>query len=61
MARIASDVTWLVGRTPLVELRRLSAPMLAEPQWTAVRGDADAERELAEALADALRDGIYGR
>lgn len=26
MARIASDVTWLVGRTPLVELRRLSPP-----------------------------------
>ena len=24
MARIAADVTWLVGRTPLVELRRLS-------------------------------------
>ncbi|MFY9342740.1 MAG: cysteine synthase family protein [Planctomycetota bacterium] len=26
MARIASDVTWLVGRTPLVELPRLSPP-----------------------------------
>lgn len=26
MARIASDVTWLVGHTPLVELRRLSPP-----------------------------------
>jgi cysteine synthase A len=26
MARIAADVTWLVGRTPLVELSRLSPP-----------------------------------
>ncbi len=26
MARIAADVTWLVGRTPLVELARLSPP-----------------------------------
>lgn len=26
MARIAADVTWLVGRTPLVELTRLSPP-----------------------------------
>jgi cysteine synthase len=26
MARIASDVTWLVGRTPLVELTRVSPP-----------------------------------
>jgi cysteine synthase len=26
MARIAADVTWLIGRTPLVELRRLSPP-----------------------------------
>jgi len=26
MARIAADVTWLVGHTPLVELRRLSPP-----------------------------------
>lgn len=26
MARIASDVTWLVGRTPLIELSRLSPP-----------------------------------
>ena len=26
MARIASDVTWLVGQTPLVELARLSPP-----------------------------------
>jgi len=26
MARIAADITWLVGRTPLVELSRLSPP-----------------------------------
>lgn len=26
MARIATDVTWLVGRTPLVELSRMSPP-----------------------------------
>lgn len=26
MARIAADITWLVGHTPLVELARLSPP-----------------------------------
>lgn len=36
MARIAADVTWLVGRTPLVELSRLS------PSGTRILGKLDA-------------------
>jgi hypothetical protein len=38
----------------VVEVRRISEPLLGLPQWTAPRGDPAAERELAESLAAAL-------
>jgi hypothetical protein len=38
----------------IVELRWLSVPWLGLPQWTTARGDAAAERELANALREAL-------
>jgi hypothetical protein len=38
----------------VVELRRLSEPLLGLPGWTAPRGDAAAERELAESLRAAI-------
>lgn len=38
----------------VVELRRLRVPLVGLPSWTAPRGDAAAERELADALREAL-------
>lgn len=42
------------GLGVVVELRRLTEPLLGLPHWTAPRGDAAAERELAELLRAAL-------
>lgn len=44
------------GLAVVVELRWLSVPWFGVPTWTAPRGDAAAERELAERLAAVLRD-----
>ncbi len=38
----------------VVEVRRLSEPLFGLPTWTAPRGDAAAERELAERLRHVL-------
>jgi len=40
----------------IVELRRLTVPLVGVPHWTSVRGDDGAERELAELLRESLRD-----
>lgn len=40
----------------VVELRRLTVPLVGVPHWTSVRGDDRAERELAELLRESLRD-----
>ena len=40
----------------VVELRRLSTPILGWPRWTEPRGDAASERVLAAALREALQD-----
>lgn len=40
----------------VVELRRLSVPIVGVPHWTTARGDDQAERELAELLRESLRD-----
>lgn len=42
----------------IVELRRLSVPLIGVPHWTAPRGDGAAERRLAEQLTEALRDPV---
>jgi hypothetical protein len=42
------------GLGVVVELRRLSEPLVGLPRWTAPRGDAAAERELAELLRRAI-------
>jgi len=38
----------------VVEVRRITEPLLGLPQWTAPRGDAEAERDLAASLVTAL-------
>lgn len=38
----------------VVELRRLTVPLVGVPHWTSVRGDDRAERELAELLRESL-------
>lgn len=40
----------------VVELRRLTTPFLGLPRWTDPRGDAVAERALAAALREALKE-----
>ncbi len=44
----------VAGLGVVVELRRLSEPLLGLPRWTAPRGDAAAERELADLLRAAI-------
>lgn len=38
----------------VVETRRLAVPLIGPPRWTVPRGDAAAERQLADRLRDAL-------
>ena len=40
----------------IVELRRLTVPLLGMPHWTSVRGDDAAERRLAGLLRESLKD-----
>ncbi|MFT7535106.1 MAG: hypothetical protein ACI85K_001057 [Hyphomicrobiaceae bacterium] len=40
----------------VVELRRLTVPLIGVPHWTTARGDNYAERQLAEWLRECLRD-----
>jgi hypothetical protein len=40
----------------VVELRRLSVPLIGAPYWTTPRGDDMSERQLAEWLRESLRD-----
>ncbi len=40
----------------VVELRRLTVPLIGIPHWTTSRGDAYSERQLAEWLRESLRD-----
>lgn len=40
----------------VVELRRLSVPLVGAPYWTTPRGDDTSERQLAEWLRESLRD-----
>jgi len=53
------------GRAPdlavVVELRRVSVPLLGAPGWTTPRGDDAAERDLAQALRAALAPATAGR
>ncbi|MFT4514128.1 MAG: hypothetical protein ACI89X_000810 [Planctomycetota bacterium] len=40
----------------VVELRRLTVPLIGVPHWTAARGDDYSERQLADWLRESLRD-----
>jgi len=40
----------------VVELRRLTIPLIGVPHWKSVRGDEQSERQLAEWLRESLRD-----
>lgn len=42
----------------VVELRRLSVPIVGVPHWTTARGDDQAERDLAGWLRESLRDPV---
>jgi len=44
----------VAGLGVVVEVRRLTEPLLGLPRWTAPRGDAAAERELADLLRAAI-------
>lgn len=55
-ATVYVDPEFAQSLAVVVELRRLSLPMIGWPGWTAPRGDAAAERELASALREALSD-----
>lgn len=60
MARIAADVTWLIGRTPLVELARLSPPgtrVLAKLEGDNPSGS-NKDRAALGMIVDAERSGL---
>lgn len=40
----------------IVELRRLTVPLIGMPRWTMARGDGYSERQLADWLRESLRD-----
>jgi hypothetical protein len=55
-AAVFRDASHQDSLAVVVELRRLSVPIVGVPHWTAPRGDDQAERELAELLRESLRD-----
>ena len=55
-ATVFRDETMPSSLSVVVELRRLTVPLIGVPHWTTSRGDAYSERQLAERLRESLRE-----
>lgn len=54
-ATVYRDEARAASLAVVVELRRLTVPLIGMPHWTTSRGDAYSERQLAEWLRESLR------
>ncbi len=55
-ATVYRDETRASSLAIVVELRRLTVPLIGLPHWTSARGDAHSERQLAEWLRESLAE-----